>query len=60
MIGITLTPAASPVKDPATRAYRLGFTGYELGLADVFELPVEEVVSELQRRLKHARAAATV
>lgn len=54
-IGLTLKPGASPIKNPATRAYRLGFTGYEESLLNIYGRDTGEIVAALQARLEAAR-----
>lgn len=55
MIGVRLKPEASGLKDPASRAYQLGFTGYELHFSDEFDMSLTLIVDDLQARLARSR-----
>ncbi|CAN7534668.1 hypothetical protein LJR219_003780 [Phenylobacterium sp. LjRoot219] len=58
-IGLNLVAAKSPFPDPGTRAYQMGFTGYEVNLPNDFGLPIEAIVDELRSRwLSHRQASA--
>jgi hypothetical protein len=55
MIGLNVTPAQSKFKDEATRAYRAGFTGYEVNIPNSFGQPVEDITQELRVRWQRRR-----
>jgi hypothetical protein len=56
LVGLNLIPErGSP--DAATRAYRRGYIGYDVGFPNPSSRLTEEVVDELRVRLERARAA---
>lgn len=58
-VGIILKPDASGEKNLATRAYKRGFTGYDVHIPGLFELSLGRIVEEMQIRLDLSRAPAS-